>query len=189
MHPCVSQVSMRWGAPADDAPEGRQGCIAALCAYLRQPYHPPRVVTSTGATPQDQASTAIESAQTSRDPGQERQVRLTVIRLIRDNLHLPDDDPGTWRGHDFNFAEALFDGGDFTGQPSTAPVPSPSPAPPSPTGCHSREQRSPEASSRSTVPASPGAASVSAARNSPGASLAYRRLMRYSRPRRQIYGR
>lgn len=60
-----------------------------LCAYLRQPYVP--------------------------EPGRERQVRLTVIRLVRDNLHLPDDDPRTWRGHDFDFTGAVFDGGDFTG--------------------------------------------------------------------------
>lgn len=84
-----------FAALANDAPEARQGCIDVLCAYLRQPY---------GTT---------EAAQ--RDPGQERHVRLTVIRLIRDNLHLADDDPRTWRGHDFDFTGAVFDGGDFTG--------------------------------------------------------------------------
>ncbi|MER5269089.1 pentapeptide repeat-containing protein [Actinosynnema sp. NPDC002837] len=84
-----------FAALANDAPEARQGCIDVLCAYLRQPYG------------------TAEDAQ--RDPGQERHVRLTVIRLVRDNLHLADDDPRTWRGHDFDFTGAVFDGGDFSG--------------------------------------------------------------------------
>ncbi|WP_461120926.1 pentapeptide repeat-containing protein [Saccharothrix stipae] len=79
-----------FAALANDAPEARQGCIDVLCAYLRQPYEP-------------------------RSDGQERQVRLTVIRLVRDNLHLPAHDPRSWRGHDFDFSGAVFDGGDFTG--------------------------------------------------------------------------
>lgn len=88
-----------FAALANDAPEARQGCIDVLCAYLRQPY-----------------GTADGTADgTRRDPGQERHVRLTVIRLIRDNLHLADDDPRTWRGHDFDFTGAVFDGGDFSG--------------------------------------------------------------------------
>lgn len=90
-------------ALANDAPEGRQGCIDVLCAYLRQPYAP--------AMHDDRG----DPATVSRDPGQERQVRLAVVRLIRDNLHLPDHDPRTWRGHDFDFTGAVFDGGDFAG--------------------------------------------------------------------------
>ncbi|NUT95483.1 MAG: pentapeptide repeat-containing protein [Saccharothrix sp.] len=89
------------GALANDAPEARQGCIDVLCAYLRQPYTP---ASGGGGVEND-----------GRDPGQERQVRLAVIRLIRDNLHLPDRDPRTWRGHDFDFTGAVFDGGDFAG--------------------------------------------------------------------------
>ncbi|ROP36661.1 pentapeptide repeat-containing protein [Saccharothrix texasensis] len=85
-----------FAALANDAPEARQGCIDVLCAYLRQPY-------GTAADPGP------------HDPGQERQVRLTVIRLIRDNLHLADDDPRSWRGHDFDFTGAVFDGGDLAG--------------------------------------------------------------------------
>ncbi|MGW5050406.1 pentapeptide repeat-containing protein [Actinokineospora sp. NPDC004072] len=78
-------------ALANDAAEARQGCIDVLCAYLRQPFD------------------------AERDPRQERPVRRTVLRLIRDNLHLRDDDPRTWRGHDFDFTGAVFDGGDFAG--------------------------------------------------------------------------
>ncbi|MFJ6672757.1 pentapeptide repeat-containing protein [Actinosynnema sp. NPDC091369] len=90
-----------FAALANDAPEARQGCIDVLCAYLRQPYG------------------TVDAAQP--DPGQERHVRLTVIRLIRDNLHLADGDPRTWRGHDFDFTGAVFDGGDFSGATFTAP--------------------------------------------------------------------
>lgn len=95
-------------ALANDAPEARQGCIDVLCAYLRQPYTP----ASGGC---GGAGAAHDPATARRDPGQERQVRLAVVRLIRDNLHLPDKDPRTWRGHDFDFTGAVFDGGDFAG--------------------------------------------------------------------------
>lgn len=100
-----------FAALANDAPEARQGCIDVLCAYLRQPYSPP----SNGGVHTEAAQSGHITAHPVREPGQERQVRLTIIRLIRDNLHLPDDDPRTWRGHDFNFSGAVFDGGDFSG--------------------------------------------------------------------------
>ncbi|MEJ2853355.1 MULTISPECIES: pentapeptide repeat-containing protein [unclassified Saccharothrix] len=90
------------GALANDASEARQGCIDVLCAYLRQPYTPVGPGTE-------------DSEVATRDPRQERLVRIAVVRLIRDNLHLPDHDPRTWRGHDFDFTGAVFDGGDFAG--------------------------------------------------------------------------
>jgi hypothetical protein len=89
-----------------------------LCAYLRQPYSPPSnggVHAEVAQNDAQPADIAAASAHPVRDPRQERQIRLTIIRLIRDNLHLPDDDSRTWRGHDFNFSGAVFDGGDFTG--------------------------------------------------------------------------
>ncbi|MGM1065724.1 pentapeptide repeat-containing protein [Saccharothrix sp. Mg75] len=96
-------------ALANDAPEGRQGCIDVLCAYLRQqPWSP----TSGAGVAHDALPAARDEERTT---GQERQVRLAVIRLIRDNLHLPDNDPRTWRGHDFDFTGAVLDGGDFAG--------------------------------------------------------------------------
>ena len=107
-----------FAALANDAPEARQACIDVLCAYLRQPYSPPSSddarteAADNGARP---APIPADPALPVRDPRQERQVRLTIIRIIRDNLHLPDDDRRTWRGHDFNFSGAVFDGGDFTG--------------------------------------------------------------------------
>jgi hypothetical protein len=107
-----------FAALANDAPEARQGCIDVLCAYLRQPYTPPSidgVRTEAAHNDAQPGHNTADPAQAVRDPRQERQVRLTIIRLIRDNLHLPDDDPRTWRGHDFNFSGAVFDNGDFTG--------------------------------------------------------------------------
>jgi hypothetical protein len=96
-----------FAALANDAPEARQGCIDVLCAYLRQPYGAGDIA---GDGREDGTADGAR-----RDAGQERHVRLTVIRLIRDNLHLADEDPRTWRGHDFDFTGAVFDGGDFTG--------------------------------------------------------------------------
>jgi hypothetical protein len=43
----------------------------------------------------------------------EREVRLTIIRLIRDHLRYPSV-PTTWCGYNLNFANATFDGGDFS---------------------------------------------------------------------------
>ncbi|TCC55377.1 hypothetical protein E0H73_36265 [Kribbella pittospori] len=72
---------------ADDWSEQRQQCIDVLCAYLRLPYDPP-----------------------NSDPG-EREVRLTVIRLI--TAHLRPSATRPWRGHDLEFTGTVFDGGDF----------------------------------------------------------------------------
>ncbi|WP_328674556.1 pentapeptide repeat-containing protein [Streptomyces sp. NBC_00322] len=78
---------------ADDWEEQRQVCIDVLCAYLRMPYE------------------ADESA-----PGHkagEREVRLTVIRVIRDHMRQPEA-PTTWSECSFDFTGATFDGGDFS---------------------------------------------------------------------------
>lgn len=79
---------------ADDWTEQRQVCIDVLCAYLRMPYQP--------------------------DPGKpahrkgERQVRHTIIRIIRDHLQDPDL-PASWSACDFDLTGATFDGGDLRG--------------------------------------------------------------------------
>ncbi|MFD8920236.1 pentapeptide repeat-containing protein [Streptomyces sp. NPDC059569] len=88
---------------ADDAPsrELRQTCIDVLCAYLRLPY-------------------TVNSDAPNNDPAARheylalRQVRHTIIRLIRDHLRLCTNHPHTWQGHDFDFTDGIFDGGDFT---------------------------------------------------------------------------
>ncbi|MFD5893175.1 pentapeptide repeat-containing protein [Streptomyces sp. NPDC060366] len=88
---------------ADDAPtrELRQTCIDVLCAYVRLPY-----TAESDIPPND---TAARHSYMSL-----REVRHTVIRLIRDHLRLGTDRPHSWQGHDFDFTSAVFDGGDFS---------------------------------------------------------------------------
>lgn len=88
---------------ADDAPTRglRQTCIDVLCAYLRLPYTP-ETELPTGATEARHTYLAL------------REVRHTIIRLIRDHLRLDSGDQYSWQGHDFDFTGVVFDGGDFT---------------------------------------------------------------------------
>ncbi|WP_249042866.1 pentapeptide repeat-containing protein [Streptomyces clavuligerus] len=88
---------------ADDAPTRalRQTCVDVLCAYLRLPY------ITEAHLPGDDAD--ARHAYLSL-----REVRHTVIRLIRDHLRLDADHPHSWQGHDFDFTGVVFDGGDFT---------------------------------------------------------------------------
>jgi hypothetical protein len=72
---------------ADDWEPHRHTCIDVLCAYLRMPYDPE-----------------------NPEPG-EREVRLTVIRLIRD--HLRPAGRVSWSSYALDFTGAAFDGGDF----------------------------------------------------------------------------
>ncbi|WP_225829175.1 pentapeptide repeat-containing protein [Streptomyces naphthomycinicus] len=86
---------------ADDWAERRQTCIGVLCAYLRMPYYP---LGPDGGTPVGDPA----------DGQANREVRLTVIRTIRDHL-LRDTPPETsWCGYDLDFTGATFDGGDFS---------------------------------------------------------------------------
>jgi hypothetical protein len=77
---------------ADDWAEQRQVCIDVLCAYLRMPYEP------------DPTAPGHKTG--------EREVRQTIIRVIRDHLQEPDA-ATAWCLHDFNFTGAVFDGGNF----------------------------------------------------------------------------
>ncbi|MFJ1958440.1 pentapeptide repeat-containing protein [Streptomyces microflavus] len=79
---------------ADDWPEQRQVCVDVLCAYLRMPYET------------DTTTPAFRHG--------EREVRLTIIRTIRNHLQNPTTDT-TWCGLNLDFTGATFDGGDFTG--------------------------------------------------------------------------
>ncbi len=90
-------------ALADDAPtrDLRQTCIDVLCAYLRLPYTAEADLPS-GDGGAWRAYLAL------------REVRHTVIRLIRDRLRLPGGHPQTWQGHDLDFTGVVFDGGDFS---------------------------------------------------------------------------
>ncbi|MFI6858256.1 hypothetical protein [Streptomyces sp. NPDC050416] len=88
---------------ADDAPtrELRQTCIDVLCAYLCLPY------TAEWEVPADDAA-ARHAYQALRE------VRHTIIRLIRDHLRLSYPHPRSWQGYDFDFTGVVFDGGDFS---------------------------------------------------------------------------
>ena len=84
---------------ADDWQDHRQMCVDVLCAYLRMPYEP---------GPGDDAPVEKRLAfQASRE------VRHTVIRVI--TAHLNGTAPVSWCGLNFDFAGAVFDGGDFSG--------------------------------------------------------------------------
>ncbi|MGX4695467.1 pentapeptide repeat-containing protein [Streptomyces sp. JNUCC 63] len=89
---------------ADDAPtrDLRQTCIDVLCAYLRLPY------TAEADLPADDAEARHAYLAL-------REVRHTVIRLVRDHLRLDLGHPRSWQGHDFDFTGVTFDGGDFSG--------------------------------------------------------------------------
>src|SRR5262249_44659607 len=84
---------------ADDWPEHRQMCVEVLCAYLRMPYE---------AEPGGDAPVEKRLAWRAG-----REVRHTVIRVIA--AHLNGTAPVSWCGLNFDFAGAVFDGGDFSG--------------------------------------------------------------------------
>ncbi|WBB65206.1 pentapeptide repeat-containing protein [Micromonospora sp. WMMD812] len=76
---------------ADDSPDHLHTCVDVLCAYLRLPYEPNR------------------DADGWR-PG-EREVRLSIIRIIGD--HLRPSARTSWQDHNFDFTGTVFDGGDL----------------------------------------------------------------------------
>lgn len=97
-------------ALADRYSQHRQQCIDALCAYIRLPYDPnaaKRNVSTITHTDGGLAETTVYRAD-------DREVRLTIIRIIRDHLRDPAART-TWCGHDLDFTGANFDGGDFSG--------------------------------------------------------------------------
>ncbi|GAA2274308.1 hypothetical protein GCM10010145_52180 [Streptomyces ruber] len=89
---------------ADGAPNRalRQTCIDVLCAYLRLP-----AVPVTDLPPGDTAARHTHLAA--------REVRHTIMRLIRDHLRLPAEHPHSWQRYDLDFTSATFDTGDFRG--------------------------------------------------------------------------
>ena len=89
---------------ADDAPtqDLRQTCIDVLCAYLRLPY--------TAEADLSDGDTAARHNYLAL-----REVRHTVIRLIRNHLRLDPDHPHSWQGRDFDLTDVTFDDGDLSG--------------------------------------------------------------------------
>lgn len=105
---------------ADETDENlrRQQCVDVLCAYLRLPYHSgersdllEQVVTTDQTVASDGHS--HNDQRTYRLQPQEREVRLTIIRIIRDHLRVLATI--NWGGHNFDFSGTVFDGGSFTG--------------------------------------------------------------------------
>jgi uncharacterized protein YjbI with pentapeptide repeats len=82
------------GRLADDWPQHQQMFIDVLCAYLRLPYEA------------DPGS--------SRHVPEDREVRQTVVRVIRAHL-LDPAEPTSWCGRDLDFTGAVLDGGSFDG--------------------------------------------------------------------------
>ncbi|MFI0453682.1 pentapeptide repeat-containing protein [Actinomadura sp. 6N118] len=94
---------------ADDSPtaEFRQTCIDVLCSFLRMPYDSdPGDKPAEGQDPA-QHTTALKHYRARRE------VRHTVIRIIGN--HLRDGASVSWQGHDLDFTDVVFDGGDFHG--------------------------------------------------------------------------
>jgi len=107
---------------ADDWDAGRQTCINVLCAYLRMPYEPPEDPAPPAAVDADTADgEAANTKVMPLDPQeqkarrQERQVRHTIVNVIRERLRARPVKGKTWHSHDFDFTEAHFDGGDLSG--------------------------------------------------------------------------
>jgi uncharacterized protein YjbI with pentapeptide repeats len=93
---------------ADDWADERQTCIDVLCAYLRMP--------SVACTIQNDSSGEQQpGAAPGGDPREEREVRRTVIRIIRDRLRLANSHPRSWGGANLDFTGTVFDSGDFSG--------------------------------------------------------------------------
>jgi uncharacterized protein YjbI with pentapeptide repeats len=81
------------GRLADDWTAQRQICIDVLCAYLRMPYE-------------------TDSTSENYRIG-EREVRHTIIGIIRD--HIAGSSTDSWTGNNFDLSGAVFDGGSFAG--------------------------------------------------------------------------
>jgi uncharacterized protein YjbI with pentapeptide repeats len=103
-------------ALADRHQDRRQQCIDVLTGYLRLPYNPDAshnhligsTVQRTKGVDGNQATVTDTSAYRPAD----REVRLTIIRIIRDHLQDPAA-ATTWCVRDLDFTGATFDGGDF----------------------------------------------------------------------------
>jgi uncharacterized protein YjbI with pentapeptide repeats len=82
---------------ADDWAENQQTCVDVLCAYLRLPYDP---------DPGEDGTLADRATYRAN-----REVRHTIIRLIRD--HLRPNAAVSWQGFNLDFTGVVFDGGGF----------------------------------------------------------------------------
>jgi hypothetical protein len=106
-------------ALADDWPEQRQTCIDVLCAYIRMPY--PLVNRPPELSPPERTDHGNQPWRLwldsefgeSRNPHEERQVRLTIQRVIK--THLQETVATNWFGYTFDFEGSVFEGAEFAG--------------------------------------------------------------------------
>ncbi|MCG7321495.1 pentapeptide repeat-containing protein [Arsenicicoccus bolidensis] len=99
-------------ALADRHHEQRQQIIDALCGYLRLPYDPSagRGHLRERSVHRPEGGSELTDVHAYRPA--DREVRLTIIRVIRDHLRNPGAHT-SWCGRDFDFTGAVLDGGDF----------------------------------------------------------------------------
>ncbi|WP_017582009.1 pentapeptide repeat-containing protein [Nocardiopsis valliformis] len=96
---------------ADDAPKDRedlvQTVIDVLCAYIRMPYAPAPEKPGEGESPA--SWTRYHELKQEFEPT--REVRHTILRIIGSHLR----EETRWRGKNYDFSQAVFDGGNFAG--------------------------------------------------------------------------
>ena len=93
----MAHVADDWGLRGDRTQ--RQMCVDVLCAYLRLPY---------GGDSTPEATAHAEA---------EREVRRTLVRVIRDHLRTDKtpEEASRWSDLSFSFQGAHLEGPDFTG--------------------------------------------------------------------------
>ncbi|MFI1279364.1 hypothetical protein ACH4U5_01095 [Streptomyces sp. NPDC020858] len=92
--------------------ERRQTCIDVLCAYLRLPY------------PAEPAESAPLEERLARQAT--REVRHTVIRVVRDHLHSRiSGSAASWEGCDLDFTGVIFDDAVLAQPPACLLLPRP----------------------------------------------------------------
>ncbi|PPJ29400.1 hypothetical protein C5E45_34095 [Nocardia nova] len=92
----------------------RQQCIDVLCGYLRLPYSPERgsnYQTKHVIKSKDATGVEIETEDHFEYPQNDREVRLTILRVIADHLRSYEYN---WSTLDFDFRGAHVEGVDFS---------------------------------------------------------------------------
>ncbi|MEV4364542.1 pentapeptide repeat-containing protein [Nonomuraea sp. NPDC049625] len=77
-------------------PDFRQTVVDVICAYLRMPYTPPPDGTDPAEPAVPRAALGGVTAPASRDPHEERQVRLTAQRILTAHLRYQDPPARRW---------------------------------------------------------------------------------------------
>ena len=99
-------------------PGRRQQCIDVLCGYLRLPYDPEhgsshRTEHVTKITRSETPITGVKEQFTHRFRQNDREVRQTIVRVIR--AHLQKDAENSWSRNNLDFTGVLFEDASFVG--------------------------------------------------------------------------